>query len=122
MGLPLLLVVLVIVFLAEKNVNQKSAKKQRITISLALAIEIAASIVGFTAGNSLDNNNCDGTPAISYLAWALAITGILLAALNLYVALKGKQRGPIVLASLFIVVCLAAAAFAWFVSVFCLTF
>ena len=122
MGFLLWPLILVALFFVEKNVNQKSAKKQRILISLALAVEIVANIIGYLAGNSLANNSCSETPVITYLAWSLAIIGAVLATVNLYIAIKGKQLGPIVLASLFILMCLVAAAFAWFISTFCLTF
>jgi hypothetical protein len=116
------ILILVIVLFAIKCTNKSTATKQRILIAVSLSAEIIAVISGGAAGSAkASNSQCHSTPITQYIAWALGIVGLIIACSNLYLAVRGKKAIQIVVAILFLIVCLVALGLAWFLSDFCLT-
>ncbi len=117
------LIIFVIAFFSIKSVNKATAKKQRLLLVIALAAEVIAVITGGIAGNTKTSNlDCSSTPFTQYVSWTLGVVGLVFACLNLYLAVRGKGPRQIIVASLFMIICLVALALAWFLSEFCFTF
>jgi len=114
------LIGLFIIVFAEKNVGIRFAKRQREAVSLAVVIDIAATIASHQAFDA--RVGCGSLSFSAYVAWTLGVIGVLLAIINLYLAIKNNQLGPIIAASLFTIFCIGVAIIAWFLSIFCLVF